>query len=183
MINAPHTAAYSESPARQIIDELGTPDFSTEHEYKSFCNRACTLYRDRFGTTSPSSEFSTERSLVNEKSEPLLFATPWGGVHVTLNDEATHKVEKFLIVDSGSFLAYERHEKKLETLFHRSGTGILVYRPEGETTLRAVPVEPGFTITLYPGQEHCLISLDNLLVFESGTDPKGMDKDLVFIYQ
>jgi mannose-6-phosphate isomerase-like protein (cupin superfamily) len=183
MMNATPSAALSVNPARQIVEELGTPDFSTEDGYKAYCHRACALYKERFGAGSPSPEFTAERTQVEGKAEALLFATPWGGVHVTLNDEATHRVEKYLIVDSGAFLAYEKHDEKLETLFHRSGTGILVYRAEGETSLRAAPVEPGFTITLKPGQEHCLISLDNLLVFESGTDPKGMDKDLIFIYQ
>jgi hypothetical protein len=31
--------------------------------------------------------------------------------------------------------------------------------------------------------EHCLIGTENLLVFERSTDPKGMDQDLVFIYE
>lgn len=182
-MNASQSASLSVTPASQIITELGTPDFSTELGYRDYCTKAYALYKGRFGTHPPSAEFTAERAAVAGKADPLLFATPWGGVHVTLNDEDTHQVEKFLIVDSGSFLAYEKHEKKLETLYHRAGTGILVYRAEGEITLRAAPVELGFTITLKPGQEHCLISLDNLLVFESGTDPKGMDKDLIFIYQ
>jgi hypothetical protein len=31
--------------------------------------------------------------------------------------------------------------------------------------------------------EHCLIGTEDLLVFERSVDPKGMDKDLVFIYE
>ena len=31
--------------------------------------------------------------------------------------------------------------------------------------------------------EHCLIGTENLLVFERSIDPKGMDQDLVFIYE
>ncbi len=182
-MNTPQATGLAQTPARHIIAELGIPDFSTELGYRNYCSRACALFSERFGTTTPSPEFTAERSQVHGKQEQLLFATTWGGVRVTLYDEKTKKVEKFLIVDSGSFLAYEKHDEKLETLYHRSGTGILVYTEDGDSTLRAVPVEPGFTITLNPGQKHCLISLDNLLVFESGTDPKGMDKDLVFIYK
>jgi hypothetical protein len=31
--------------------------------------------------------------------------------------------------------------------------------------------------------EHCLIGTENLIVFEISIDPKGMDQDLVFIYE
>ena len=34
-----------------------------------------------------------------------------------------------------------------------------------------------------PGMEHCLIGTENLIVFEISIDPKGMDQDLVFIYE
>ena len=34
-----------------------------------------------------------------------------------------------------------------------------------------------------PGMEHCIIGTENLLVFERSVDPKGMDQDLVFIYE
>lgn len=36
---------------------------------------------------------------------------------------------------------------------------------------------------LKPGMEHCLIGTENLLVFERSIDPKGMDQDLIFIYE
>ena len=36
---------------------------------------------------------------------------------------------------------------------------------------------------LAPGQEHCLIGTEDLLVFERSIDPKGMDQDLIFIYE
>jgi hypothetical protein len=48
--------------------------------------------------------------------------------------------------------------------------------------LRAEIIEPGWTRTLQPGQEHTIIALSNLLVRERSTDPRGMDKDLIFIF-
>ncbi len=44
-------------------------------------------------------------------------------------------------------------------------------------------VAPGDRFYFEPGMEHCLIGTENLLVFERSTDPKGMDQDLVFIYE
>jgi hypothetical protein len=31
--------------------------------------------------------------------------------------------------------------------------------------------------------EHCIIAAEDLLVFERSVDPKGMDQDLIFIYE
>lgn len=42
---------------------------------------------------------------------------------------------------------------------------------------------PGARFHFEPGMEHCLIGTEDLLVFERSTDPKGMDQDLVFIYE
>jgi len=106
--------------------------------------------------------------------------TGWGGVNITKHEHP--QVEKFLVVDSGKFLAFEKHEEKLETLNGREGYGILVFRPEGESKLVAELIEPGWSRTLKPGQEHTIIALTDLLVFESSVDPKGMDQDLIFIF-
>lgn len=165
-----------------IIAQLGTPDFSTRAGWLAYCNAAVEAYSE-MGEPSPNYyKFPRERHLISQQGEGVI-PTSWGGVRVTVNDLATKRVEKFLVVDSGKFLAFEKHHEKSETLFHSEGVGILVFRAEGSTTLEARPVVEGFSITLWPGQEHCLISLHNLLVFESGVDPKGMDNDLIFIHQ
>lgn len=44
-------------------------------------------------------------------------------------------------------------------------------------------LKPGAEFHLRPGMEHCLIGTENLLVFERSIDPKGMDQDLIFIYE
>jgi hypothetical protein len=31
--------------------------------------------------------------------------------------------------------------------------------------------------------EHCIIGVEDVLVFERSIDPKGMDQDLIFIYE
>ncbi len=109
-----------------------------------------------------------------------MIPTSWGGVRVLSYEHP--EVEKFLVVDQGRFLAFEKHAEKVETLFGEEGLGVLVYRCELTAQLRAEFIEPGWTRTLQPGQEHTIIALSNLLVRERSTDPCGMDKDLIFIF-
>ena len=108
--------------------------------------------------------------------------TSWGGVYVLSYDEGSKEYEKFLIVHGGKWLAFEHHDEKTETMTVEEGVGVLLYR-DLETKMVAVrSFQLGDSMTLVPGQEHCLIALTNLVVREKGVDPKGMDQDLVFTY-
>lgn len=109
-----------------------------------------------------------------------IITTPWGGVVVELNDHPN--VEKYLVVKSGAHLAFEKHELKEEHLEVREGLGLLIYRKPDDVGLSVKFLESGVTCSFNPGQEHCIIALENLVVYERSTDPKGMDKDLIFIY-
>jgi hypothetical protein len=42
---------------------------------------------------------------------------------------------------------------------------------------------PGDKFHFQPGMEHCVIGTEDLLIFEHSLDPKGMDLDLIFIYE
>lgn len=110
----------------------------------------------------------------------MVIKTPWGGVDIIERNDP--HVEKFLVVKSGHFLAYEKHDEKVETLYGKEGYGVLVFRPEGGVGLLAEAVYPGYERTLKPGHEHCLIALSDLLVLEHSEDYKGMDQDLIFIH-
>jgi hypothetical protein len=110
----------------------------------------------------------------------MVIPTNWGGVHIF--SYVHPEVEKFLVVDQGRFLAFEKHSQKVETLFGEEGSGVLVYRCEASGQLTAESIGPGWSRTLQPGQEHTIIALSNLLVRERSTDPLGMDKDLIFIF-
>lgn len=180
--DAEETTTHQFSVVTAIIQKLGDPDFSTRDNWLAYCRAAASASEEVAACNLDSRMFHKERHLISQRGEGII-PTPWGGVRVTVNDAATNRVEKFLVVDSRKFLAFEKHSEKTETLFHSEGVGILVFRPEGSQRLVATPVVEGFSLTLLPGQEHCLISLHNLLVFESGVDPKGMDQDLIFIYE
>ncbi len=111
----------------------------------------------------------------------ITIRTSWGGVVVTLHQHP--RVEKYLVVRKGGYLALEMHEQKDERLEIREGAGLILHRVPNETSLMVEVITPGAEFHFAPGIEHCLIAPENLLVFERSIDPKGMDQDLVFIYE
>lgn len=163
--------------------------FQSESEFNLYCQNAISCWRVSQDLSSlgeserlveHSTSFVDELKLI-ENGGPDVIPTPWGGV--TIKKHLPPLVEKYLVVRSGKYLNFEKHEEKIETLEVIEGYGELVYRPLQSTSLLPTRVSPGFKITLEPGQEHCLIAFTNLLVFESSLDHKGMDNDLIFIYE
>jgi mannose-6-phosphate isomerase-like protein (cupin superfamily) len=92
-------------------------------------------------------------------------------------------VEKFLVIRKGGYLGLEKHEQKDERLEVKEGAGLVLCRRSPNDPLSVELVEPGAQFHFEPGMEHCLIGTENLLVFERSIDPKGMDRDLIFIYE
>jgi mannose-6-phosphate isomerase-like protein (cupin superfamily) len=113
--------------------------------------------------------------------DQLTIRTGWGGVVVTLHEHL--RVEKYLVVRKGGYLALEMHEQKDERLEVREGAGLILWRPPGARSLTVQVLRPNETFDFKPGIEHCIIGTEDLLVFERSTDPKGMDQDLIFIYE
>jgi mannose-6-phosphate isomerase-like protein (cupin superfamily) len=93
------------------------------------------------------------------------------------------RVEKYLVIRRGGYLALETHEQKDEHLEVREGAGLILSRRAPGEPLTVEALAPGNRFHFEPGMEHCLIGTENLLVFERSIDPKGMDQDLVFIYE
>jgi hypothetical protein len=73
--------------------------------------------------------------------------------------------------------------KKTKHLEVREGAGLILSRSAAGQPLTVEALTPGNRFHFEPGMEHCLIGTENLLVFERSIDPKGMDQDLVFIYE
>ena len=65
----------------------------------------------------------------------------------------------------------------------REGAGLILWRPAKERSLTVEVLSPGAEFHFEPGMEHCIIGVEDLLVFERSVDPKGMDQDLIFIYE
>lgn len=155
--------------------ELPTPLFPDRASYLSYCSETAANFSQELETPL----FKKHREIIAGGGSSVI-PTGWGGVHVLSYQHP--EVEKFLVVDQGRFLAFEKHAEKTETLFGEEGVGVLVYRCELTTQLRSELIEPGWTRTLRPGQEHTIIALSNLVVRERSTDPLGMDQDLIFIF-
>ena len=92
-------------------------------------------------------------------------------------------MEKFLAIKKHGYLAFEKHEAKDEELRVREGKGVLLYRESASEPVKLRVLEAGVTANFKPGQEHCIIGTENLLVYEVSTDRKGMDKDLIFLFE
>jgi hypothetical protein len=116
-----------------------------------------------------------------EHAKDGVIRTGWGGVVITLHEHP--QVEKYLIVRKGGYLALEMHEKKDERLQVREGAGLILWRPANEQSLTVEVLQPGAEFHFQPEMEHCIIGVEDLLVFERSIDPKGMDQDLIFIYE
>lgn len=154
----------------------------SEETFNRYCREACRLwtgqFRDSVGTISARFPDLLERI---ERRSGEVIKTDWGGVVVTLHEHP--RVEKFLVIRQGGYLALEMHEQKDERLEVSEGAGLILWRWPNERGLAVEPLEAGGKFHLKPGQEHCLIGTENLLVFERSVDPKGMDRDLIFIYE
>jgi mannose-6-phosphate isomerase-like protein (cupin superfamily) len=154
----------------------------SDETFNLYCREACRLWTDHLrnpgGETSP--RFNELLEQIERRSQSVI-KTGWGGVVITLHEHP--RVEKFLVVRQGGYLALEMHEQKDERLEVKEGAGLILWRRPNERSLRAEVLKPGAEFHLEPGQEHCLIGTENLLVFERSIDPKGMDQDLIFIYE
>jgi mannose-6-phosphate isomerase-like protein (cupin superfamily) len=167
--------------------ELGTAlgallPIESEETFNRYCREACrrwsSHFRDPVGETS--SRFPELLERIERRGEGVI-KTDWGGVVVTLHEHP--RVEKFLVIREGGYLALEMHEQKDERLEVKEGAGLVLRRRPNERVLTAELLKRGSKFHFKPGVEHCLIGTENLLVFERSVDPKGMDQDLIFIYE
>jgi hypothetical protein len=177
-----HSALEAEPEFAALAGKLRklTPVDSSE-SFNRYCRAACALWDEEFPRGI--GETQTFAGLLNriERNDGSVIRTAWGGVVITLHEHP--RVEKYLVVRKGNYLALEKHEKKDERLEVREGVGLLLWRRIFGRALSVEPLKPGAEFHFEPGIEHCIIGTEDLLVFERGIDPKGMDQDLIFIYQ
>ena len=154
---------------------------NSRESFNRYCREACRLWNrafpDRIGETE---QFAKRLDRVEHTNDSVI-RTGWGGVVITLHERL--RVEKYLVVRKGGYLALEMHDQKDERLEIREGAGLVLWRPPNERSLTVEMMRPGAEFHLQPGMEHCLIGTEDLLVFERSVDPKGMDQDLIFIYE
>jgi hypothetical protein len=166
-----------------IASELSArPRIESRASFNLYCRDACRLWNKHFadGVGKTSALFTALLDRVDE-GEGGVIKTPWGGVVIELHEHP--RVEKYLVIRKGGYLALETHEQKDERLEVKEGAGLMLSRRAADQPLTVEALAPGDRFHFEPRMEHCIIGTENLLVFERSVDPKGMDQDLVFIYE
>ena len=178
-----HDRLAGESKFAPVAGGLNTLSrIDSRDAFNRYCRKACLLWSEHFGDApvGTTALFSELLDRINRRGEGTI-QTPWGGVVIVLHEHP--RVEKYLVIRQGGYLALEMHEQKDEHLEVREGAGLILSRRAADQPLTVEALAPGDRFHFEPGMEHCLIGTENLLVFERPVDPKGMDKDLVFIYE
>ena len=154
----------------------------SDETFNRYCREACRLWRAQFRSPigKTSAQFAQLLEEIERRSQKVI-KTDWGGVVVTQHEHP--RVEKWLVIREGGYLALEKHEQKDEHLEVVEGAGLILWRRLADQPVAVHALSPGDQFHLEPGKEHCLIGTENLLVFERSVDPKGMDQDLIFIYE
>ena len=154
---------------------------NSRESFNRYCREACRLWNCAFpGGIGETEQFAKLLDRIEHTNDGVI-RTGWGGVVITLHEHP--RVEKYLVVRKGGYLALEMHEQKDERLEIREGAGLILWRPPNERSLTVEVLLPGAEFHFQPGMEHCIIGAEDLLVFERSVDPKGMDQDLIFIYE
>jgi hypothetical protein len=166
----------------RIAHELSTlSPINSRESFNRYCREACRLWNRAFpGGIGETEQFAKLLNRIEQTNDEVI-RTGWGGVVITLHEHP--RVEKYLVVRKGGYLALEMHEQKDERLEVREGAGLILSRPPNDRWLTVEAVKPGSAFHFQPGIEHCIIGAEDLLVFERSVDPKGMDQDLIFIYE
>jgi mannose-6-phosphate isomerase-like protein (cupin superfamily) len=178
-----HDTLAGDSRFAKFAGSLSTQSrIDSRDAFNRYCRKACLLWGEHFShTPAETSAFFTELlRRIDQRGEGTI-KTPWGGVVIVLHEHP--RVEKYLVIRQGGYLALETHEQKDEHLEVKEGAGLILSRRAANQPLNVEALAPGERFHFQPGMEHCLIGTENLLMFEKSTDPKGMDQDLVFIYE
>src|SRR5204863_3618989 len=182
MFELNHTKLAVDTRFADIAHELSAlSPINSRESFNRYCREACRLWNEAFPNGIGETEQFTKLLNRIEHANDGVIRTRWGGVVITLHEHP--RVEKYLVVRKGGYLALEMHEQKDERLEVQEGAGLILSRRVAGQPLTVEALAPGDRFHFEPGMEHCLIGTENLLVFERSVDPKGMDKDLVFIYE
>jgi hypothetical protein len=166
-----------------IAEELSKlSPINSRAAFNRYCRAACRSWSEAFGDGigKTSKQFDELAGRVERGGDGVI-KTSWGGVVITLHEHP--RVEKFLVIQCDKYLALEKHEQKDEQIEVKEGAGLLLSRETTSEPLKIDILSPGDQFHFRPGMEHCLIGTENVLVFERSVDPKGMDQDLIFIYE
>src|SRR5437764_14414742 len=181
MFELNHTKLAVDTRFADIAHELSAlSPINSRESFNRYCREACRLWNEAF----PNGIGETEQfaKLLNriEHANDGVIRTGWGGVFITLHEQP--RVEKYLIVRKGGYLALEMHEQKDERLEGREGAGLILWRPANEQSLTVDVLQPGAEFHFQPGMQHSIIGTGDLLVSERWIDPTGRDQERIFLY-
>src|SRR5256885_3307829 len=108
-----------------IAHELGAlSPIDSRVSFNRYCREACRLWNEACPDGIGETEQFTKLLDRVEHANDGVIRTSWGGVFITLHEQP--RVEKYLIVRKGGYLALEMHEKKDERLEVREGAGLIL---------------------------------------------------------
>ena len=156
--------------------DIRTEDLADDKSFNDLCRRLCEPAR--LEMNKPGSEDFLTR-LERVRTIPDNIITPWGGVDILVRNHPY--VEKYLVIQAGTWLAFEKHSEKDEYLTVEEGPVYVIDRAAGSSSIGCTLLEAGRSVHFKPGHEHAIIAPRNALVREQGMDYLGMDQDLIFI--
>src|SRR5256714_13530151 len=86
----------------------------SRESFNRYCREACRLWNEAFPNGIGETEQFTKLLNRIEHANAGVIRTGWGGVVITLHERL--RVEKYLVVRKGGYLALEMHEQKDERL-------------------------------------------------------------------
>src|SRR3981081_3092817 len=133
-----HDKLSADPQFEKVAQELSKlSPIDSQSSFNHYCREAIRSWRERFGDGigKTSSKF-TELCERAERCGEDVIQPGWGGVLVTLYEHP--RVEKYLVIRKGGFLALEMHEQKEERLEVKEGAGLVLWRRDAGAQL---PVE------------------------------------------
>ena len=114
--------------------------------FNRYCRKACLLWSEHFsnGPVGTTALFPELLDRIKRNGDGII-QTPWGGVVIVLHDHP--RVEKYLVIRQGGYLALEMHEQKDEHLEVREGAGLILSRSAAGQPLTVEAISPGESVS------------------------------------
>lgn len=77
---------------------------------------------------------------------------------------------KNLHFKKGGFTSYHYHARRMEILHVATGTFAIYTLDQNGKTMREIKVVPGNTVSIYPGQAHQIVALEDGMIVETSEE-------------
>src|SRR5437762_4055209 len=150
MFELNHTKLAVDTRFADIAHELSAlSPINSRESFNRYCREACRLWNEAFPNgIGETKQFAKLLDRIEHANDSVI-RTGWGGVVITLHEHP--RVEKYLVVHKGGYLALEIHEEKDERLEIREGAGLILWRPPNEQSPTVQVSRPGGEFHFQPG--------------------------------